>query len=89
MDVIRLEKTLKARKKAKKAGKTWMRSTFSYLEGGLTSTDAVVQSLVGYSQASIQYDQTLSEYNLALIRLWISTGLDPLSLLSSNAYSVH
>lgn len=81
-EVLRHQRTLEIRREAMVSGKQWMTSEMLNLNAGLSTSQDSLAAITAYFQTSLNYDRTVYEYNLALIRLWLSVGRDPLTLLS-------
>ena len=63
------------------SGKQWMTSAFLNTSAGLIDSTQLLAALTAYLTTSLNYDRDIYEYNLALMRLWASSGRDPLTLL--------
>ena len=74
--VKRYQKTLKARKTAKRMGKQWMRSVTLNLSTGFIQSNDLLDSLRAYYSSNLNYQQTIFEYNKAVAALWKASGLD-------------
>ena len=80
-EAVRYQRTLEARKLAMVSGKQWMTSAFLNTSAGLIDSTQLLAALTAYLTTSLNYDRDIYEYNLALMRLWASSGRDPLTLL--------
>ena len=82
LEVLRRAKALELRDQAQVQAKQWVTSTMMSQSAGLISVKDALDAITAYFTTSLAYDRDIYEYNLALIRLWSLSGLDPLSLLS-------
>lgn len=74
--VERYEATIKVRQEAMRASKTWLTASVLNKGTGVAESDTVTSALKAYAQATVAYDQAIYEYNLAVARLWLATGVD-------------
>ncbi len=72
----RRAKELDARRLAMKAAKGWLVSNTLNFGLGLTTTDALLQSLIAYSKARLTYFRTIYDHNLAVARLSQTVGIE-------------
>ena len=83
-EVKRLERLLTAQKEAMRQGKQWVTSTMLNVSAGLVKSQKVIEAIKAFSQTSLVYDRSIYEYNLALVRLWTTSGHDPLTLIPAD-----
>jgi hypothetical protein len=57
-----------------------MTSTMLNKSAGLIDLKDALSAITGYFTTTLSYDRSIYEYNLAIIRLWATSGEDPLSL---------
>ena len=79
-ETLRYQRALEVQRQAMVSGKQWMTSTMLNKNTGLIDLKEALEAITSYFQTSLSYDRSIYEYNLALIRLWATSGNDPLSL---------
>ena len=79
-EALRYQRALEAQREAMVSGKQWMTSTMLNKSAGLIDLKDALAAITGYFTTSLSYDRSIYEYNLAIIRLWATSGDDPLIL---------
>lgn len=74
-EMERYRRALRVRRLARKAAKGWLVSNTLNFGLGLVSTEDLLDALVAYSQARLEYFRTIYEYNVAVARLSRTVGV--------------
>lgn len=80
-DATRLTRVLDVQSDAAKQAKQWLTSAVINQGSGLSNPQETTTAIKAFFETSLRYDRTVYEYNVALARLWIASGIDPLELL--------